>query len=261
MREYPSRVMRIPNLIFRRALCILFCLVFICTAYSQPDLETSVPSNFTAVKGTLSISNRHFRLGQQSLRWDWQPGDTLHIELSSSETNAINQDLDNWRKGHFGVWVHNEAASKDTFEFQFLNNAGIDRYRFRFNINYHGWRRLLHGYLNDMLQGTGNKNMGHTIYLLAPKTGSGSIYLDNLEYMRDYDFKQSDDVMPDLYEAAPIKDFITSDFYYKAYYATPLDKTDNPTATELEGVALIRQRIKSSGLGVAPTALTATIIL
>jgi hypothetical protein len=231
-----------------------FFLTFVLSSYSQPDLETSVPSNFKATKGTLSISDRHFRLGQQSLRWDWLAGDTLHIELSSSETDAINKDLDNWRKGHFEAWVHNETASKDTFEFQFLNSAGIDRYRFRFNVNYHGWRRLLHGYLNDMLQQTGNMNVGHTVYLLAPKTGSGSIYLDNLQYMRDYDFKQSDDVMPDLYELAPVKDYITSDFYYRAYYATSADETTNPTAEEIKGLDSIRQRTRRAGVGVAPSA-------
>lgn len=267
MREYPSLAnVLILNLIswkdkthdamlyLRRMLCAGFFLTFVLSAHSQPDLETSVPSNFTVSKGTLSISDRHFRLGQKSLRWDWVAGDILHIELSSSETSAINKDLYNWRKGHFEVWVHNETASKDTFEFQFLNNAGIARYRFRFNVNYRGWRRLLRNYSNDMLQSTGDKNVGHTIYLLAPQTGSGSVYLDNLQYMRDNGAKQSDDVMPDLYELAAAKDYITSNFFYKAYYAPPLDKTDNPTAAELAGVALIRQRIKSSGIGVAPTA-------
>ena len=267
MREYPSLAnVLILNLISwkdkthgaivyqRWILCAVFFLTFVLSVQGQPDLETSVPSNFTVTKGSLSISDRHFRLGQKSLRWDWVAGGILQIELSSSETNAINNDLFNWRKGHFEVWVHNETASKDTFEFKFFNNAGVDQYRFRFNINYQGWRRLLRNYSYDMLQRNSDKYVGHTIYLVAPQTGSGSIYLDNLQYMRDYDFKQSDDVMPDLYEQATTKNYIISDFFYKAYYATPLDKTNNPTSAELNGLNLIRQRIKAFGLGVAPTA-------
>jgi len=235
-------------------LCAVLVLTCVSSAYSQPDLESSVPSNFTATKGTLSISDRHFRLGQQSLRWDWVAGDVLQIELSSSETNTINKDLFNWRKEHFEVWVHNETASKDTFEFKFFNDADIDRYRFRFNINYHGWRRLLRNYQNDMQQGSGNRDIGHTIYLLAPQTGSGTIYLDNLQYMRNNGPKQSDDVMPDLYALASPKDYITSDFYYKAYYATSDDETTSPTAEEIKGLDSIRQRARRAGVGVAPSA-------
>lgn len=266
MRDYPSgasvsflypmswsnkTVKAVLNL--RRILSLILLLVIAYAAQSQPDFESVVPSNFSATKGNLSISDRHFRLGQKSLRWDWQAGDTLHIELSSSETNAINKDLDNWSKGHFEVWVHNEVASKDTFEFQFLNGADISRYRFRFNINYHGWRRLLRAYINDMLQKSGNMYIGHTIYLLAPKTGSGAIYLDNLQYIRNYGFKQSDDVMPDLYALAPQKDYLTSEFYYKAYYATSPDENNDPTPAEIKGLDSVRQRIRRAGIGVAPS--------
>ncbi len=238
----------------KRLVSAIFLLVMAYTAKSQPDFETIVPSNFTVAKGSLSISDRHYRLGQKSLRWDWQAGDTLHIELSASETNAINTGLDDWSRGHFEVWVHNETASKDTFEFQFLNSAQIDRYRFRFNINYHGWRRLLRAYINDMLQKSGNMYIGHTVYLLAPKTGSGTIYIDNLQYMRNYGFKQSDDVMPDLYALAPQKDYLTSEFYYKAYYATSPDENNDPTPAEIKGLDSVKQRIRRAGIGVAPSA-------
>lgn len=246
---------RINTLVHIRGLLsaiLLFVTIF--SVQSQPDFETVVPSNFTVAKGSLSISDRHFRLGQKSLRWDWQAGDTIHIELNSAETNAINNGIDDWSRGHFEVWVHNETASKDTFEFQFLNNAEIVRYRFRFNVNYHGWRRLLRAYINDMLQQSGNMYIGHTVYLLAPKTGSGTIYLDNLQYMRSYGFKQSDDVMPDLYALAPQKDYLTSEYYYKIYYATSPDEKNDPTPAEIIGLDSVKQRIRRAGIGVAPTA-------
>jgi chondroitin-sulfate-ABC endolyase/exolyase len=39
--------------------------------HAQQDLEGSVPSNWTASSGALSISPDHYKLGFQSLRWDW----------------------------------------------------------------------------------------------------------------------------------------------------------------------------------------------
>ncbi len=199
-------------------LLILFSIVVI-SAYSQPDLESFVPSTFDAAKGTLSISNRHFRLGQQSIRWDWVAGDSLHIGLTQAQSDAINNGLFDWRNGHFELWVHNEVANKDTFEIKFINSVNVDQFRFRFNVNYNGWRRLLRSYTYDMLKRNSAQDVARSIYIVAPKNGSGTIYLDNLQFMRSYDFKQSDDVMPDMYELATTKNYIISDFYYKAYYA------------------------------------------
>jgi chondroitin-sulfate-ABC endolyase/exolyase len=236
----------------RVAFFLLFFFIVI-SAYTQPDFETTVPTNYKALKGTLSISDRHYRLGAKSLRWDWVAGDTLRITLTSAQTTAINNGLFDWRNGHFEVWVHNEVAKKDTFEVKFLNSVGVDQYRFRFNVNYAGWRRLLRCYTYDMLQRTSTKNVGNTIYFVAPKTGSGTAYLDNMQYMRAYNFKQSDDPMPDKYTLATVKNYILSDFYYKAYYAPSLS-TGTPTAAELVGVDSIRARARRAGKGVAPSA-------
>src|SRR5690606_29144796 len=87
---------------------------------SQPDLEGDVPLAYSAAKGTLSISDRHYRLGQESLRWDWTGGDTLFINLTAEQKNSINPYLFVWGKNHFEMWVHNESASKDTFEVKFI---------------------------------------------------------------------------------------------------------------------------------------------
>ncbi|MFT3701900.1 MAG: chondroitinase family polysaccharide lyase [Agriterribacter sp.] len=230
----------------------IFCIISFCV-YCQPDFETSVPSNYDALKGTLSISDRHYRLGQKSLRWDWVAGDTLQIELSAAESDAINNGLFDWRNGHFELWVHNEVADKDTFEIKFLNTLGVDQFRFRFNVNYSGWRRLLRNYIYDMLKRNSTQDVDRTIYIVAPKNGSGTIYLDNMRYMRSYDFKQSDDVMPDMYELATTKNYIISDFYYKAYYAPPLISNPTPTATEIAGADLFKTRARVEGVGTAPT--------
>lgn len=244
---------RVNKKFYKSAFLFLFFSFILASVYSQPDFETTVPTNYKALKGTLSISDRHFRLGAKSLCWNWVGGDTLRITLTSAQSTAINNGLFDWRNGHFEVWAHKEVASKDTFEVKFLNSVGVDQYRFRFNVNYTGWRRLAHSYTYDMLQRTSTKNVGTTIYFVAPKTGSGTIYLDNMQYMRSYIFKQSDDVMPDLYQLATVKNYILSDFYYQAYYAPSLS-TGAPTTAELVAVDSIRARARRAGKGVAPSA-------
>ncbi len=242
---------------FRQFSYTLFLIIGILASvsvYSQPDFETSIPSNFTASKGSLSISDRHYRIGAKSLRWDWVAGDVLEVELTSAQASAINGGLFNYYQGHFQLWVHNETAAKDTFEIQFYNNKTVNQFHFRFNVNFEGWRKLLRSYMYDMLNGGSTNNVGTEMRIVAPASGSGTIYLDDLQFMRAYDFKQSDDVMPDLYELAPIKNNMISDFYYSCYYAPPLISFTQPTQQELAGLDSVRARVKRRSIGSAPTA-------
>src|SRR5690606_13403718 len=94
----------------------LIILLTYAVGHAQPDLEGTVPSNYTAKKGTLSISDRHYRLGTQSLRWDWTAGDTLVIDLSPEEQKYVDSNLLLWGQNHFEMWAHNETPSPDTFD-------------------------------------------------------------------------------------------------------------------------------------------------
>ena len=44
------------------------------------DLDGSVPANWTASSGTLSISPHHYKLGAESLRWDWNSGSVITVD-------------------------------------------------------------------------------------------------------------------------------------------------------------------------------------
>ena len=120
--------------------------------YAQPDMEGTVPSNYAVKKGVLSISDRHYRLGTQSLQWDWIAGDTLIIDLDAAEEELVNANLLIWGQNHFEMWVHNEMPATDTFNIEFINWQGHNQFHFNFNTNYDGWRRLLRSYRHDMLK-------------------------------------------------------------------------------------------------------------
>lgn len=223
--------------------------------FAQPDLENEVPENYSVVKGALSLSNRHYRLGTQSLRWDWVAGDTLIIDLNSTEEALVNANLLIWGKNHFEMWVHHEAPSTDTFQVEFMNWQKRNQFHFSFNTNYKGWRRLLRSYRHDML-----KDVVHydkywwnvdKIFMVAPATGNGTVYLDNIQYMRASEMKYSDRQMPDLYALAS-ETYYSSDLYYRLDSLSASIPVPNPTAQQIAELETIRQRILTRGIGERP---------
>lgn len=226
---------------------------------SQPNLEGDVPSTYSAAKGTLSISDRHFRIGEQSLKWDWIGGDTLIIDLNATEEASLTtgRKIYDWEYNHFEMWVHNETAGEDTFDVEFINKQGVDQFRFNFNVNYEGWRRLLRSYRFDMISRSypwdENWNVDK-IYLAAPKVGMGTVFLDDIRYIRTKDMKYSDRQMPDLYRLARYKDNYIDDFHYRLDSINSKVPVGTPTDNELQGLASVRTKILEYGASTAPSA-------
>lgn len=240
-----------PVILRKRGIISLILLLNFAVSKAQPDLENTIPANYTASKGILSTSDRHYQLGVKSLRWDWKPGDTLTIELSESDKAYINANLWTWALNHFELWAYNETAGKDTFDVKFMNWQGLDQFRFTFNVNYTGWRRMLRSYRHDMLkreikQYDPNYNVDK-IFIIAPSKGNGSLFLDNIQYMRAAEMKQSDYQMPDLYELANSKSF-SSDLYYQIDSLDRSILSTTPTNEELQSLSPIRQKIIERGL-------------
>lgn len=224
--------------------------------YAQPDLENTVPENYSAAKGSLSISDRHYRLGTHSLQWNWVAGDTLIIDLDAADEQRVYANLLIWGQNHFEMWAHNETPATDTFSVNFINWQGRDQFRFSFNTNYNGWRRLLRSYRHDMLKDVVEYSKYwwnvDKIYILAPTSGSGSIYIDNIQYMRTSEMKYSDRQMPDLYALAS-ETYYSSDFYYRLDTLNANLPLPTPTAKQIGELGIIKQRILENGKGTSPS--------
>ncbi|HEX5025954.1 MAG TPA: chondroitinase family polysaccharide lyase, partial [Agriterribacter sp.] len=233
-----------------------FILLLQTVGYTQPDLENNVPANYSVATGSLSISDKHYRLGTQSLQWDWQAGDTLIIDLDAQEQKYIDDNLLICGQNHFEMWEHNETPSTDTFDVKFLSKRDVYQFRFRFNINYEGWRKLQRSYRHDMIKElvTYDKYWWNVvqIHILAPLSGSGTIFIDNIQYMRTSEMKYADRQMPDL-SALATEPYYSSDFFHQLDTLTPTVALSSPTAKEISDLALIRQRIKDIGRGTAPS--------
>lgn len=241
----------------KETICFLALLCFHDICVAQPDLEKNVPSNYKTAKGILSISDRHYRLGEQSLRWDWTGGDTLIVDLTPEEENMVNPYLYTWEFNHFDMWIYNETASTDTFETKFINFKGSDQFRFTFNINYTGWRRMLRSYRLDMQKRSSNYWLGEwtvdKLLILAPLAGNGSIFIDDINYMRPKEDKRSDRQMPDLYALADAKTYYSSDLNYKIDSLNATIPAFPPTEKEITDLGLIRQKIAQIGQGDVPS--------
>lgn len=216
---------------------IAILLLLPCVLEAQPNLETSVPANYVATGGTLSISSDHYRLGAQSLRWDWVAGDTLKI-TGLNLTNTFT-----WGINTFGAWVYNENPLPEYFKFHFINTSNALKFSFDYRVNFSGWRWAVQSYRFDMTKSNSASWTVKTIHIVAPATGSGTLFFDDFNYERSTVYATADNQMPYLPSNANYQDYIRP----AVIPATP------PTAQELSDLAMIRSVFLPANPFNAPT--------
>lgn len=123
----------------------------------------------------IAISKRHFKDGQQSLCWKFQPNGTLTLDkdLKFEPKDPTGKDT---FLSTFVVWIYNEKAIDDVARFQFLKNKKVCNY-FDCRLNFTGWRGIWVDYERDM-EGKAQEGMNQ-MRIIAPKT-SGKLYLDQM---------------------------------------------------------------------------------
>lgn len=169
-------------------------LVFCCTGASaqlvkQERLlsfeEKQVPAFVTGSRSQLMVSREHFRDGNRSLCWDYEPGAVLSVkkELKFERKDPTGKDT---YLSAFIVWVYNEEAQDKTIEFQFLKD-GKKCTSFPFGINFTGWRGAWVCYERDM-EGIPEEGMNE-IRILAPDV-KGKLFIDHLLTAAKVDARQ-----------------------------------------------------------------------
>lgn len=138
-------------------------------------LESTIPTTWNAQNGKLKLSDKHYKLGQQSLQWDWKKSDAK-ITVNDTAFQSIAKD----DRSTFVIWIYNEKPNTDhlLFEFQKDNQTASS---FKFNLNFSGWRTAWVMYHRDM-DGKPIDGMNKmTIY--APKSAKkGTLYFDQVMY-------------------------------------------------------------------------------
>ena len=133
-------------------------------------------SYISADKSSVALSNDHYKNGEKSLAWTFQPSATLSLKKDLQFEPHIKGDRDNYLSA-FIVWVYNENPIADKqIRFQFYKNGKLCT-SFPFNINFKGWRGAWVCYERDM-EGTPETGMNE-IKVVAPNV-KGKLYIDHL---------------------------------------------------------------------------------
>lgn len=148
-----------------------------CYAQIQTDIcENSIPNNWKAINGSLSITTDHFKLGKQSVKWDWTSAEKSMLKVENAAFKAVVANP----RSTFVVWIYNEIPVNDKLVFKFgTKDKTVSS--FDFNLNFKGWRTAWVMYHRDML-GKPQADMD-VMTVCAPATvKKGSLFIDQLMY-------------------------------------------------------------------------------
>ncbi|MCG8579147.1 MAG: T9SS type A sorting domain-containing protein [Bacteroidales bacterium] len=234
----------------RLVLFILSIIVPLSTAaQNYLGLEGDIPSNWSASDNGLSISGKHYKMGSESLMWDWSEGAQVTINSPSGMANACKE-----YKGGMMLWIYNENPKDADLTFQFKNAGGQVQYHFNYHINFSGWRACWIRFDEDMYGIKSDKNLT-TMTITAPVgKGGGKLFFDRMKFPSS---RINDRVTPDAQldfinpemnanHWAALWHWHNSYVYEKALPAAMSDEEKSATA-------LIRQRITSEVDGNAPS--------
>lgn len=132
-------------------------------------------SSLSAFQSTFRLSTDHYKDGNSSLEWDFEPGGTLsiHKNLRFEPKDPTGVDL---YLSTFVVWVYNENPIDEEIRFEFLKD-GKKCSSFLMNINFKGWRAAWVCYERDM-EGSPEEEMNE-LRIVAPQT-AGKLFIDHL---------------------------------------------------------------------------------
>jgi chondroitin-sulfate-ABC endolyase/exolyase len=157
----------------------LFIYVLSANGYAQiqTDIcENTVPGNWRTQNGKLTLDESHFKLGRQSIKWNWTAGANSLLKVENDAFKAVEANP----RSTFVLWIYNEMPVNDKLLFKFGNQKQTS-YSFEFKLNFKGWRTAWVMYHRDMVaKPEGDMN---TLIVQAPSSvKQGTLYIDQLMY-------------------------------------------------------------------------------
>lgn len=226
----------------QRCFLILFLYV-ISSTYLNAQIysfeDGLVPAAFTTTYGTLQNASNKYKLGVKSLRWDWSANAKMTVTNPTGLTTATSNT-----SGGIACWIYNTTASTQKLTFAFLTSAGVQKCKIDFNLNFVGWRCLWAKFTSDMAH---DKTSCNTMTIAAPTTGSGTFYLDYLEFPATSDWTRMSDLQVKVAQGIDPSDGMDDYLTLRNKNITPI--TTTPTAAETAGADTILKRLENWYLG------------
>ena len=183
------------------AMSVFFTLVEIAitvSANGKPVLKPNAlgesfetPAIPTAWNGNgldVSISDRHFKDGSHSLRWQWQAGQKLTVQQPDGLAAAGAA-----REGGLYIWIYNETPTAGSLTFRFgtadqLAGDHAAHYEFPFGLSYEGWRGVWVQFnedaINPAYKGLSDAPLD-TMQIVAPANADlhkGVVFFDAVQF-------------------------------------------------------------------------------
>ncbi|MGB2129752.1 MAG: chondroitinase family polysaccharide lyase, partial [Flavicella sp.] len=230
-------------------LLVLFLLLFVHVIWSQDQsFESAVPSNWSSVNGTLSISDDHYKLDSNSLQWNWISNGIITVTNLQSN-GLVTSEVEGYHQNMFRMWVYNTVAiSSEPLTVEFYDDEGNLQYFYEFQLNFEGWRAASASYKHEM-SGLKSSDNITTMKIKAPSSGQGTLYFDYIDYTMERNIMRSAD-----YQLP----FLTKDNQEHwgdvMYYQTlaPTIPFPTPTAQELADLSLVKNEYDTFILGSPP---------
>src|SRR5690606_20580178 len=146
------------------------------TAQLQHDVcEEAVPANWYVNNGKLRISDERFKMGKQSVRWEWTNRNST-ITIKDSAFESVLKDP----RSTFVFWLYNEHNIDDRLRFVFYNSEK-EVYHFDFQLSFTGWRTAWVMYHRDMVK-LANEGIDRMRIEAPASIRKGRVYLDQVMY-------------------------------------------------------------------------------
>lgn len=201
------------------------------------SFEKALPAQLSGKGSTFAVSDAHYKDGNHSLKWTFQPKGELLLkkDLQFEQRDSTGKDT---YLSAFIIWVYNEKAIDKHITFQFLKDGKVCT-SFPFGINFTGWRAAWVCYERDM-EGTPQKGMNE-LRVTAPDT-KGELYIDHLITAVKVDARQQ---APDVQVPFVHKG---TDNHWLVLYPHSLWKSDLPlqalTEKDIRDMHLMEQRFQ-----------------
>ena len=199
--------------------------------------DNKVPNNWRIDKGLLSVTNGKYKLGNQSLRIDWQPGakfemvSPLGIDIASGKKN-----------GGIATWVYSDRSIESPAVFVFKDIDGKELARSEFKLGFTGWRCYWQQFQADLGIKKGTKVKDVEIIFPNSKDG-GTVYVDYLEFTPNVSWQK----MSDAQYTVNRTDFsLIPNFML---YRSAEEKVDNMISATDKDIEIISDRLTDWYLG------------
>lgn len=162
--------------------------------------EKDLAQWFPIQGGSVSRSQKHYKHGIYSLKWNWTSGSKLHAFGLKHMESALQA-----KEGGLQGWFYNEIPVNEELTLNFGMKEDLHRgnplYSLRFGLNYSGWRGFWFRFEEDganpnYLNGRDTTAGTWVMEISAPEeTAEGSLYLDlfrfevHVPWFRHHDFQ------------------------------------------------------------------------